>query len=158
VVETDTGASPSRPGTTGDALCLPRVVFEECTRGLPMDALAEAKTLAKLINGFGVFASQLLVNNRPDLYDRAKNNLNKYRVENDAELKVLDQIAENNQSEKPFKLIEDIFRYTRQDAAGCLMLAHRCLLACAFLGHLLATAEPVANPKEIVRHRETVLH
>jgi hypothetical protein len=126
-----------------------------------MDAatpVAEAKTLAKLINGFGVFASQLLVNNRPDLYDRAKNNLNRYRLENDAELKVLDQIAENNKAEKPFRLIEDIFRYSRQDTVGCLMLANRCLLACAFLGHLLATADQAANPKENVRHGDTVLH
>ena len=120
--------------------------------------IAEAKTLAKLINGFGIFASQLLVNNRPDLYDRAKNNLNKYRIQNDAELKILDQIAENSQSENPFRLIEDISRYSCQDAAGCLMLANRCLLACAFLGHLLASAEQVANPKDDIRHRETVLH
>jgi hypothetical protein len=126
-----------------------------------MDAItpvAEAKTLAKLINGFGIFASQLLVNNRPDLYDRAKNNLNRYRLENEAELKALDQVAENSKNEKPRQLIEDILRYSRQDASGCLMFANRCLLACAFLGHLLANADRTANPKENVHLRETVLH
>jgi hypothetical protein len=123
-----------------------------------MTPVAEAKTLAKLINGFGIFASQLLVNNRPDLYDRAKNNLNRYRLENEAELKAIDQAAENSKNEKPFQLIEDISRYSRQDAMGCLMLANRCLLACAFLGHLLASADRTGNPKENVRQRETALH
>ncbi|HVH80753.1 MAG TPA: hypothetical protein VM782_15260 [Stellaceae bacterium] len=121
-------------------------------------AVTEAKTLAKLINGFGVFASQLLINSRPDLYDKAKNNLNRYRLENDATLKVLDQIAESSQAEKPLRLIEDIFSYSRQDAAGCMILAQRCLLACAFLGHLLANADQVANQAENVRRPETMVH
>jgi mannitol-1-phosphate/altronate dehydrogenase len=126
-----------------------------------MDALMaviEAKTLAKLINGFGVFASQLLINNRPDLYDKAKNNLNRYRLENEATLKTLDQIAENTKSEKPCRLIEDIFHYSRQDAAGCMLLANRCLLACAFMGHLMASADEMTKPTTDIRPQETVLH
>jgi hypothetical protein len=123
-----------------------------------MAPFAEAKTLAKLINGFSVFASQLLINNRPDFYDRAKNNLNRYRLENDAELKALDKVAEDSKSEKPGRLIEDISRFSRQDTVGCLMLANRCLLACAFLGHLLANAGQAANPTENARRRETLLH
>jgi hypothetical protein len=117
----------------------------------------EAKALARMINGFGVFGSQLLNNNRPDFYDRAKNNLSRYKTEYKAVLIALDEAAESNKSERPSRLIDDILRYARQDARGCMDVANRCLLACAFLGHLLANTDGISEPVENPRH-DTVLH
>ena len=118
----------------------------------------DAPTLGRLLNGLGIFASQLLFHNRPDFYDRSKNNLIQLKNQNETLFKLLDDQAEHQQDEKPLLLIEDILRYTRQDAAGCLLLARRCLLACAFIGDVMAKSARAAKPEQAADDQRSRIH
>jgi hypothetical protein len=64
-------------------------------------------------------------------------NLTKLKNEQEELLRRLDELAREHGEENPLRLIEDLPR-APVDLAQMLTLVRRCMLASAFLGHLLA--------------------
>jgi hypothetical protein len=121
----------------------------------PRLSMADVEPVAKLINGFGILGSQLQSRQRPDLYQRAVQNLVYYRQHHGDLLARLHAIARKTKDESPKRLIED-FDMPIPDAMTYLALARRCLLVCAFLGHcltMIATVQPAVRspaPQQIL--------
>jgi len=99
---------------------------------------AEIETLGRLVNGLGIIGSQLILRNRPDLYPQAHANLRKCKSEYEELLKRLDRIARQSEDESALRLIEDL-DVVPTDATQNLLVARRCLLAAAFLGHCIVS-------------------
>lgn len=97
----------------------------------------EREKLGVLVNNISAYAAQLLAHSGRGLTMRALANLAKLRKEHEQLLKRLDELAREQNEEPPLRLIEDLPR-TPTDIAQTLTLVRRCLLASAFLGHLLA--------------------
>ena len=99
---------------------------------------AETEMLGRLVNGLGIVGSQLILRNRPDLHLQAHANLRKCKSEHEELLKRLDQIARQSEDESALRLIEDL-DVVPTDATQNLLVARRCLLAAAFLGHCIVS-------------------
>lgn len=98
---------------------------------------AEREKLGVLVNNVSVYATQLLTHTGPDFSTRALANLGKLKSEHEELLKQLDKLAREQNEESPLRVIEDLPRLPSDIAQG-LTLVRRCLLASAFIGHLLA--------------------
>ena len=97
----------------------------------------EREKMAVLVNNLSAFAAQLVAKSGSDLSTRAMGNLAKLKNEHEELLKRLDELAREQTEESVLRLIEDLPR-APLDLAQMLTLVRRCLLAAAFLGHLLA--------------------
>lgn len=98
---------------------------------------AEREKLGALVNNLSIYATQIVSHSGPDLTARALANLAKLKREQEELLKRLDELARDQSEESPLRLIEDLPRLPT-DIAQMLTLVRRCLLASAFMGHLLA--------------------
>jgi hypothetical protein len=111
-------------------------------------SLEETVNIAKLINGLGVFGSQLIKLHSPDVRRKALALLQSVKQEHEGLLKRLDRLARASGDESALRVIEDTSG-ALADIAGELTLAKRCFAACAFLGHCIATFGPLqTSPKQ----------
>ena len=117
---------------------------------------AEREKLGVLVNNLTVYATQLLTHSGPDFSTRALTNLAKLKREHAELLKALDKLAREQNEENPLRLIEDLPRLPSDIAQG-LTLVRRCLLASAFIGHLLAQPTHPEAAAE-ARDKEKRLH
>jgi hypothetical protein len=117
---------------------------------------AEREKLGALVNNFSIYATQIVSHNGADLANRALANLAKLKKEQGELLKRLDKLAREQSEENPLRLIEDLPRLP-SDVAQMLTLVRRCLLASAFLGHLLAQPTHVEVAAEAL-NQEKRLH
>ena len=102
-----------------------------------MFTTTEREKMGVLVNNLGAFAAQIVAQSGSDVSARAVANLAKLKNEQEELLKRLDELARERSEESPLRLIEDLPRLPA-DVAQALTLVRRCLLASAFLGHLLA--------------------
>jgi hypothetical protein len=111
-------------------------------------AATDIGQLARLINSFGIIGAQLMIRHRPDHYQRAQTNLQNFRRKNRELLDRVHALALKSGDESALRLAEDLERVPA-DAMQALVLARRCLLASAFLGHCIAHAEqPAVQPSD----------
>lgn len=120
-----------------------------------MFTTTEREKLGVLVNNLSVFAAQIVAQGGADVSARAIANLAKLKHEQEELLKRLDELAREQGGESALRLIEDLPRVS-PDVAQMLTLVRRCLLASAFLGHLLAqpthpqaAAEALAQEKRL---------
>jgi hypothetical protein len=120
-----------------------------------MFTTTEREKLGVLVNNLSVFAAQIVAQGGADFSARAIANLAKLKHEQEELLKRLDELARDQSAESALRLIEDLPRISA-DVAQMLTLVRRCLLASAFLGHLLAqpthpqaAAEALAQEKRL---------
>lgn len=98
---------------------------------------AERERLGVVVNNLSFYASQVMLQQSPELSKRALANLDKIKEQDDALLRRLDEVAREQGDESPLRVIEDLVRLPT-DIAQMMTLVRRCLLASAFLGHCLA--------------------
>ena len=117
----------------------------------------EREKLGVLVNNISIYATQLVMRGGSEILMRSLTNLAKLRKEQEDLLKRLDELAREQNEESPLRVIEDL-RTVPVDLAQMLTLVRRCLLASAFLGHLLA--QPIHPQEEAaqVLTRERQLH
>ena len=115
----------------------------------------EREKLGVLINNLSIYGSQLITRGGSEILMRALTNIANLQKEHEDLLKRLHELAQEQNEESPLRLIEDL-RRVPVDVATMLSLVRRCLLASAFLGHLLAqpthsqtTAEGLAKPRQL---------
>lgn len=120
-----------------------------------MFTATQREKMAVLVNNLSAFAAQIVAQSGSDVSTRAVANLAKLKNEQEELLKRLDELAREHSEESPLRLIEDLPRLPA-DVAQVLTLVRRCLLASAFLGHLLAqpshpqaAAEALAQEKRL---------
>ena len=120
-----------------------------------MFTATEREKMGVLVNNLSAFAAQIVAQSGADLSARAIANLAKLKHEQEELLKRLDELAREQSGESALRLIEDLPRVSA-DVAQMLTLVRRCLLASAFLGHLLAqpthpqaAAEALAQEKRL---------
>ena len=110
----------------------------------------EIKKLGRLINNLGILASQIILRHQPALHQRAYENLQKLKTEEEEFLKKLDRMARRSQDESALRLIEDFDMQASVDVIQSQNIVRRCLLAVAFLGGCIAE---YTNPQlELVSH------
>jgi hypothetical protein len=115
----------------------------------------EREKLGVLINNISIYGSQLVTRGGSEILMRALTNIANLQKEPEDLLKRLHELAQEQNEESPLRLIEDL-RRVPVDVATMLTLVRRCLLASAFLGHLLAqpthpqaTAEGLAKTRQL---------
>ena len=97
----------------------------------------EREKLGALINNVSVLGQQLIARTGADFSNRALNNLETIKQEEEKLLIRLDTFAREHQEESPLRLLEDL-RRVPADLAQMLTMVRRCHSVCIFLGHLLA--------------------
>ena len=115
----------------------------------------EREKLGVLINNISIYGSQLVTRGGSEILMRALTNIANLQKEHEDLLKRLHELSQEKNEESPLRLIEDL-RRVPVDVATMLTLVRRCLLASAFLGHLLAqpthpqaTAEGLAKTRQL---------
>jgi hypothetical protein len=117
-------------------------------------SVAERELLGALVNNINVFGAEMISHTHSTLREAALTNIAKMKQEHEPLLKRLDGLARAQGDESPLRLIED-FPLPCRDLAKLLTLVRRCLLASAFLGHLIAQPIGVSvTPTEIAKSNE----
>ena len=104
-------------------------------------SLEETIQIGRLINGLSVFGCQLIKLNSLEFRRKAVALLQSVRQQHEVLLKRLDRLARSSGEESALRLIEDL-NTPPGDVARELLVARRCLAACAFLGHCVAILGP----------------
>ena len=110
----------------------------------------EAERIGMLINNIAMFAAQVVHRNVPEFARLSVENLMSMKVEDEALLKRLDEMARQQGDESSLRLIEDLAA-APADMLQSLNLVRRCAMAVAFLGHCIATPRQTQGPAATAR-------